>query len=79
MVVVKHQPAATLPATTNPLIDVRIASLHYGTFKALGHTHIPIHRGTITAFIGPSDRRQEHGPALPQPDERSGAGLPIRG
>jgi phosphate transport system ATP-binding protein len=54
MVVVKHQPAVALPALANPLIDCRISSLHYGTFKALRDTHIPIHRGTITAFIGPS-------------------------
>src|SRR5271166_4899578 len=36
------------------LIDVRLKSIHYGDFKAVRDTHIPIRRGTITAFIGPS-------------------------
>src|SRR5580704_1956742 len=49
---------ATLPGhsatKSEPIIDCRIKTLHYGKFKALRDTHIPIHRGTVTAFIGPS-------------------------
>src|ERR1700691_4473867 len=37
-----------------PIIDCRIKTLHYGKFKALRDTHIPIRLGTVTAFIGPS-------------------------
>jgi phosphate transport system ATP-binding protein len=36
------------------LIDVRLKSIYYGDFKAVRDAHIPIRRGTITAFIGPS-------------------------
>ena len=36
------------------VIDVRLKSLYYGTFKAVRDTHIPIRKKTITAFIGPS-------------------------
>ena len=37
-----------------PIIDCCIKTLHYGKFKAVRDTHIPIYRGTVTAFIGPS-------------------------
>ena len=43
-----------LPATSDILIDCRIQELYYGRFKAVRDTHIPIKRGSITAFIGPS-------------------------
>jgi phosphate transport system ATP-binding protein len=39
---------------TDVLIDCKIDTLHYGSFKAVRDTHIPIRKGTITAFIGPS-------------------------
>ena len=36
------------------VIDCRIDRLFYGSFKAVRNTVLPIHRGSITAFIGPS-------------------------
>jgi phosphate transport system ATP-binding protein len=36
------------------VIDCQIQDLHYGTFKAVRDTHIPILKNSITAFIGPS-------------------------
>jgi phosphate transport system ATP-binding protein len=36
------------------VIDCHIKDLHYGGFKAVRDTQIPIRRKTITAFIGPS-------------------------
>jgi phosphate transport system ATP-binding protein len=36
------------------IIDAHVHELHYGPFKAVRDTHIPIKKGTITAFIGPS-------------------------
>ncbi len=36
------------------MIDCNINELFYGTFKAVRDTRIPIHKGSITAFIGPS-------------------------
>src|SRR5580698_3033786 len=36
------------------VIDCNIQELHYGHFKAVRDTHLPIERNTITAFIGPS-------------------------
>jgi phosphate transport system ATP-binding protein len=36
------------------VIDCHIKELHYGTFKAVRDTAIPIRKNTITAFIGPS-------------------------
>src|SRR5215831_11189710 len=36
------------------IVDCRIHALHYGKFLAVRDTHIPIKKGTITAFIGPS-------------------------
>ena len=38
----------------DPVIDVKLKALYYGDFKAVRDTHIPIQKGTITAFIGPS-------------------------
>jgi phosphate transport system ATP-binding protein len=40
--------------TSDLLIDCRINNLFYGDFRAVRDTHIPIRKGTITAFIGPS-------------------------
>jgi phosphate transport system ATP-binding protein len=36
------------------VIDARIERMYYGDFKAVRDTALPIHRGSITAFIGPS-------------------------
>jgi len=36
------------------VIDCNIKELYYGNFKAVRDTHVPIQKGTITAFIGPS-------------------------
>lgn len=37
-----------------PVIDCHIKELHYGTFKAVRDTAIPVKKNAITAFIGPS-------------------------
>jgi len=36
------------------VIDCNIEELHYGDFKAVRDTNIPIRKGQITSFIGPS-------------------------
>jgi phosphate transport system ATP-binding protein len=41
-------------AVEDIVIDCRIDRLFYGAFKAVRDTAVPIHRGSITAFIGPS-------------------------
>jgi len=51
--------ASTLEYTRNPaagdtVIDCNIKELHYGTFKAVRDTTLPIKKNAITAFIGPS-------------------------
>ncbi len=51
-------PVAVTGAARNPgrdiVIDCHIKDLHYGTFKAVRDTTIPIQKNSITAFIGPS-------------------------
>ena len=51
-------PAAISPAASNGgdrvVIDCNVSELHYGNFKAVRDTQIPIEKNTITAFIGPS-------------------------
>src|SRR5262245_51834508 len=42
------------PKAMETLIDCNIKELHYGTFKAVRDTSIPIKKNAITAFIGPS-------------------------
>ena len=42
------------PAPADVVIDCNIKELHYGTFKAVRDTAIPIKKNAITAFIGPS-------------------------
>lgn len=37
-----------------PIIDCQINQLYYGNFRAVRDTHLPIEKGSITAFIGPS-------------------------
>ncbi len=46
--------AGVLPGANDIVIDCRIDRMFYGAFKAVRDTHLPIRRGTITAFIGPS-------------------------
>jgi phosphate transport system ATP-binding protein len=36
------------------VIDCHIKELHYGSFKAVRDTRIPVEKNSITAFIGPS-------------------------
>ena len=36
------------------IMDCQLKELYYGAFKAVRDTHIPMVKGTITAFIGPS-------------------------
>jgi phosphate transport system ATP-binding protein len=52
----KGSPAGAAVAShgTDVVIDCQIKDLHYGTFKAVRDTHIPVKRNAITAFIGPS-------------------------
>ena len=42
------------PLTDDVVIDCRINRLFYGDFLAVRDTHLPVERGSITAFIGPS-------------------------
>jgi phosphate transport system ATP-binding protein len=46
--------AANGNGAADAVIDCRIENLYYGQFHALRDTHLPIQKGTITAFIGPS-------------------------
>ena len=50
--------ALTLPRPSamadQVVLDCHIKDLHYGTFKAVRDTSIPIRKNAITAFIGPS-------------------------
>jgi phosphate transport system ATP-binding protein len=45
-------PPSNAPRST--VIDCKIDELHYGNFRAVRDTHIPVEKRTITAFIGPS-------------------------
>jgi phosphate transport system ATP-binding protein len=52
--VVSH-PAHRTPIDLHDVVlDVNIKDLHYGTFKAVRDTVIPIKKNSVTAFIGPS-------------------------
>ncbi|HKU36774.1 MAG TPA: phosphate ABC transporter ATP-binding protein PstB [Polyangiales bacterium] len=42
------------PAAAATVVDCNIEELHYGTFRAVRDTQIPVEKRTITAFIGPS-------------------------
>jgi phosphate transport system ATP-binding protein len=48
------------------IIDCNIQHLYYGKFLAVRDSHLPVERGKITAFIGPSGCGKEYGLALPQ-------------
>src|SRR5580704_11437262 len=41
-------------ANGDNIIDIRLKTLHYGSFKAVRDTNLAIRKNTITAFIGPS-------------------------
>jgi phosphate transport system ATP-binding protein len=47
-------PGASPAAHGDVVLDCHIKDLHYGAFKAVRDTAIPIRRNSITAFIGPS-------------------------
>ena len=48
-------PPAIAPVPAREVVlDCHIKDLHYGTFKAVRDTAVPIARNSITAFIGPS-------------------------
>jgi phosphate transport system ATP-binding protein len=38
----------------SPVVDVRLESLYYGSFKAVRDTNLSVQRNTVMAFIGPS-------------------------
>src|SRR5215469_8891089 len=51
----KPPPASVAPSSKDDVImDCDIKDLHYGTFKAVRDTKVPITTNAITAFIGPS-------------------------
>jgi phosphate transport system ATP-binding protein len=47
-------PNASPRPNNHVVIDCRIDKMFYGAFKAVRDTRLPIRRGSITAFIGPS-------------------------
>jgi phosphate transport system ATP-binding protein len=47
-------PGAAIVPDQDVVIDCSIKDLHYGAFRAVRDTSIPIRRNSITAFIGPS-------------------------
>jgi phosphate transport system ATP-binding protein len=47
-------PSPSMSPRTSTVIDCNIEELHYGNFKAVRDTQIPVEKRTITAFIGPS-------------------------
>jgi phosphate transport system ATP-binding protein len=48
------RPDGSPAAHGDVVLDCHIKDLHYGSFKAVRDTAIPIRRNSITAFIGPS-------------------------
>jgi phosphate transport system ATP-binding protein len=51
---VERPAVSTAPTAQDVVIDCRIDRMFYSGFKAVRDTHLPIRRGSITAFIGPS-------------------------
>jgi phosphate transport system ATP-binding protein len=47
-------PIPEKPVNGEVVIDCHIKELHYGSFKAVRDTRIPVEKNSITAFIGPS-------------------------
>ncbi|MGO8752761.1 MAG: phosphate ABC transporter ATP-binding protein PstB [Thermoguttaceae bacterium] len=55
MVATSEKAGDAAPAAANDVVvDCQIRELHYGTFKAVRDTHLPIRKGAVTALIGPS-------------------------
>jgi phosphate transport system ATP-binding protein len=57
MISTTHATESSASSATSPhnvVLDCHIESLHYGAFKAVRDTTIPIRKNAITAFIGPS-------------------------
>src|SRR3984957_12864166 len=50
----RQDPGASPASPGDVVIDCLIKDLHYGTFRAVRDTAIPIKKNSITAFIGPS-------------------------
>src|SRR6202023_1951541 len=50
----RHNPGASPARPGDVVLDCHIKDLHYGNFRAVRDTTIPIKRNSITAFIGPS-------------------------
>ena len=65
-------------AADDTLIDCKIEELHYGKFKAVRDVALKIKKGHHHRLHRTLGMRQEHGAALPEPDERSGARLPLQ-
>jgi phosphate transport system ATP-binding protein len=47
-------PASNGESNGDSVIDIRLSSVYYGSFKAVRDTELAVQRRTITAFIGPS-------------------------
>jgi phosphate transport system ATP-binding protein len=51
----QQTPGPPAPVNGNGRVfDVNVQSIYYGQFRAVRDTHLPVQKGTITAFIGPS-------------------------
>jgi len=50
----RRLPGAAPAPQGDVVLDCQIKDLHYGSFRAVRDTAIPIRRNSITAFIGPS-------------------------
>ena len=59
------------------VVDCNIRELYYGNFKAVRDTVIPMQEARHHGIHRALGLRQEHGAALHQPHERSGARLPL--
>jgi phosphate transport system ATP-binding protein len=52
---VQQNPGPPAPVNGDGRVfDVNVQSIYYGQFRAVRDTHLPVQKGTITAFIGPS-------------------------
>ena len=48
------------PSDGDLAIDCKVKKILYGSFLAVRDSHVPIHKGKITGFIGPSAQPQPH-------------------
>ncbi|MCB9887135.1 MAG: phosphate ABC transporter ATP-binding protein [Planctomycetes bacterium] len=48
------EPTSAAAVAEDLVIDLKLDKLWYGKFFAVRDTHVPVTRGTVTAFIGPS-------------------------